>query len=445
MTYEQAVQYLSSLNLYGWRMGNARMRALLKRLGDPQDAVRVVHVTGTNGKGSTATFISFILRAAGYQTGTYLSPYVFDLRERVQVNGEMISQSDFTRWIEICKPHIERLRDTEYGQVTEFELKTALAYAYFAEQGCDFAVMEVGLGGRLDATNVMIPEVSVITSIGLDHTDRLGPTYTDIAYEKGMVIKPGRPVVSAAAHEDARTMIRCMAECRGSELSEVFELGSDRRSPGSCAVLVQAGDRWYGIQPSSQFRFPLVKGKSAGEGSRQKYILSPRLPGNFQGFNITCAVGVMTVLRQRGFHVPDEAIEQGVREAWLPGRMQVIHEEPTVVLDGAHNAAAAQALAEAVPKTFRYERLILVFGMLKPHEPAGVLQHLLPLAHHVIFTSPPSERAYPSEELAQGSPVSFTLQPDPSRAFREALSMAGKDDFVLITGSFYLISEWAKQ
>lgn len=432
MTYDQAVQYLSGLNLYGWRMGNARMRALLKRLDDPQDAVRVVHVTGTNGKGSTATFISFILRAAGFKTGTYLSPYVFNLRERVQMNGEMISQSDFTRWIEKIKPHIARLRDTEYGQVTEFELKTALAYAYFAEQGCDFVVMEVGLGGRLDATNVMIPEVSVITSVGLDHTDRLGPTHTDIAYEKGMIIKPGRPVVSAAAHEDARTMIRGIAGCRGAELSEVFELDSDQQAPDSCAVTVQVRDRRYGIKRC--------------EDDAQHFVLTPRLSGYYQGSNLSCAVGTILALRRRGFSVPDQAIEQGVREAWLPGRMQVVQDEPLVVLDGAHNAEAAQALAEAVPKAFRYQRLILVFGMLKPHEPAGVLHHLLPIAHQVVFTRPPSERAYPPEALvnAKALNIPYSVQCNPSLAFQEAVKEAGREDLVLITGSFYLIGEWGE-
>jgi dihydrofolate synthase/folylpolyglutamate synthase len=435
MTYEQAVEYLSNLNLYGWRMGNARMRALLKRLGDPQEQMRVLHITGTNGKGSTATFLSFILRAAGYRTGTYLSPYVFDLRERVQVNGEHIPKTDFTRWIKACRPHVEHLRDTEYGQVTEFELKTALAYAYFAEQGCDFAVMEVGLGGRLDATNVMIPEVSVITSIGLDHTDRLGPTHADIAYEKGMIIKPGRPVVSAAVHGDARDMIRRLAGCRGAELIEVRALdGLIQRMTDGIPIVVEVGKSHYAILSLPTSR------------PRKHLTLAPRLLGSHQASNVACAVGTIAALQQRGFNVPDEAIKQGVRDAWLPGRMQIVQQEPLVVLDGAHNAEAAQALAEAVPKAFQYKRLILVFGMLKPHEPAGVLQHLLPLAHQVIFTSPPSERAYKPEELTgrQIPNVPFTFQPDPHQAFREALTGAVPDDLVLITGSFYLIGEWEK-
>lgn len=435
MTYEQAVHYLSSLSLYGWRMGNARMRELLRRLGNPQESVRVVHVTGTNGKGSTATFLSFILQAAGFKTGTYLSPYVFDLRERVQVNNEKISEADFIRWIETCRPHIERLRDTEYGQVTEFELKTALAYAYFAEQACDFAVMEVGLGGRLDATNVILPEVSVITGIGLDHIHRLGPTHADVAYEKGMIIKPGRPVVSAAVHPDARAMIRRLAECRGAALTEIVPLAEGKNLPGSWSTIVEVGGVRYGVSA--------VEGKGRAVPSIE-YHLSPHLPGRYQASNVACAVGVVDALRRRGFRVPDEAIEQGVREAWLPGRMQVVRQEPLAVLDGAHNAEAAEALAESILQAFRYQRLLLVFGMLKPHDPAGVMKHLLPLAHHIIFTCPPSKRAYLPEELAHGLPahVSFILQADPLQAFNQAISQAGKDDLVLITGSFYLIGEW---
>jgi len=455
MTYEQAVRYLSSLSLYGVRMGNARMRELLRRLGNPQESVRVVHVTGTNGKGSTATFLSFILRAAGFKTGTYLSPYVFDLRERVQVNGDLISETDFTRWIETCRPLIERLRDTEYGQVTEFELKTALAYAYFAEQAVQFAVMEVGLGGRLDATNVMIPEVSVITGIGLDHVHRLGPTHADIAYEKGMIIKPGRPVVSAALHPDARAMIRRLVEVRGAELTEVVPFPAGESRLEAWAATVQVGEARVGILNP----LPFQTGKQAKEppdavhhadktterGNRPlEYHFTPRLPGHYQASNAACAVAVSLALRSREFPIPDEAMRQGIGEAWLPGRMQVVCQEPLVVLDGAHNAEAAQALAASLPQAFRYQRLILVFGMLKPHDPAAVLKHLLPLAHRVILTCPPSQRAESPEELAKALPahVPFTVQANPLQAFHQALSESDKEDLVLVTGSFYLIGEW---
>ncbi|MCS7066293.1 MAG: Mur ligase family protein, partial [Fimbriimonadales bacterium] len=222
MTCEQAIAYIQSLTLYGWRLGNARMEALLERLGNPHQRLRVVHITGTNGKGSTTALVASILKEAGYRVGAYFSPYVFDFRERILIDGEPIAPERLVEGVQRCQPLIEQLRDTEYGQVTEFELKTALAFWAYAQGSVDFAVMEVGLGGRLDATNVVIPAVSVIVSVGLDHTDRLGPTHRDIAYEKAGIVKPGRPVVSGVLHPDAQAMVEAVVRRRGAPLLQVM-------------------------------------------------------------------------------------------------------------------------------------------------------------------------------------------------------------------------------
>ncbi len=435
MTYEQAIAYIQSLTLYGWRLGNARMEALLERLGNPHRHLCVVHITGTNGKGSTTALVASVLKEAGYRVGAYFSPYVFDFRERILIDGEPIAPERLGEGVQRCQPLIEHLRDTEYGQVTEFELKTALAFWAYAQAGVDFAVMEVGLGGRLDATNVIVPAVSVLVSVGLDHTDRLGPTHHDIAYEKAGIIKPGCPVVSGVLHPDARAMVQMVAQRRGAPLLEVAphplgEAGlsyTPLPSPTDSSVRLQRGDWTLNVHP--------------------------RLMGSYQRHNVACAVGAVLCLREAGFAITDEAIERGVARAWLPGRMQVVGESPLIVLDGAHNPDAASALARTLPQVFKYRRLILVFGMLHPHAPQEVLRHLLPLAELAIFTRAPSERAYaPHELLAYAQhwqeetgnryPLQLEMWEEPLQAFGHALRHADPDDMVLVTGSFYLVGAW---
>ncbi|OYT70009.1 MAG: bifunctional protein FolC [Armatimonadetes bacterium JP3_11] len=440
MSFTQAVRYVQSLSIQGWRLGNARFEAFLERLGNPHLEIPCVHITGTNGKGSTTTLVSSILRAAGYRVGTYISPHVFDIRERILLNGELISEELFTEGVAMMRPIIERLSDTEYGQITEFEIKTALAFWAFRQAQVDIAVLEVGLGGRMDATNVITPEVSVIVSIGLDHTDRLGPTHRDIAYEKAGIIKPGRPVVSGALHPDAAAMIAQVAAARHASLYPVLPDETD-------IPLGATQPFFYSSLPS-----PTDSAVRVRHGEWE-IALQPYLIGDYQRHNTACAVATAVLLRERGYSISDEAIERGVREARLPGRLQIVAESPRVVLDGAHNPDAAAALAKALPRLFKYRRLILVFGMLTPHEPQDTLQHLLPLADVVVFTTIPNPRAHTAQDLLQSAqqwleanprrtmPTLFATE-NPQQAFEQARAIADVDDLILVTGSFYLVGEW---
>jgi len=440
MSFRDAVRYIESLSIQGWRLGNARFEALLERMGSPHLRYPTVHITGTNGKGSTTALLSAILRAAGYRVGTYTSPHVFDIRERILINGDMIPQELFTDGIAYLRPHVEQLADTEYGQVTEFEIKTALAFWAFQQAQVDIAVLEVGVGGRMDATNVIVPEVSIIVSIGLDHQDRLGPTHRDIAYEKAGIIKAGRPVVSGATPPEAVSMLaqvaarRCAplysvarAEFDDSHISEFTFLYSPLPSPTDSAVRVRRGE-W-------------------------EIALQPALIGNYQRHNVACATTAAVLLRARGYTIPDSAIERGVSKARLPGRLQVVAESPRVVLDGAHNPDAAAVLAKSLPRLFKYRRLILVFGMLTPHEPGDTLRHLLPLTHTVIFTPMEHPRAHTPASLLQSAqawqagksaraPRTLLTASSPKDAFQRALELADADDLVLITGSFHLVGAW---
>jgi len=384
--------------------------------------------------------VSAILRAAGYRVGTYTSPHVFDIRERVVLDGEPISREAFTEGVAYLRPVIERLADTEHGLTTEFEIKTALAFWAFAQAQVDIAVLEVGVGGRMDATNVITPEASVIVSIGLDHQDRLGPTHRDIAYEKAGIIKPGRPVVSGATPSEAVEMIAQVAAARGAPLSQVARAESaDAPAQGDAFV--------YTPLPS-----PTDSAVRVRRGDWE-IALQPALIGDYQRHNAACAAATATLLRARGYAIPDTAIEQGIREARLPGRLQVVAESPRVVLDGAHNPDAAAVLARALPRLFKYQRLILVLGMLTPHEPADTLRHLLPLADSAVFTPIDNPRTHTAETLLQSAqawiaskptraPRTLLIAANPQDAFQRALSLAEPDDLVLITGSFYLVGAW---
>ncbi|MCS6920151.1 MAG: bifunctional folylpolyglutamate synthase/dihydrofolate synthase [Fimbriimonadales bacterium] len=461
MDFTEAVRYIESLSIQGWRLGNARFEAFLERLGNPHLQIPCVHITGTNGKGSTTTLVSSILRAAGYRVGTYISPHVFDIRERILIDGALIPKELFCEGVAQMKPLIERLNDTEHGMVTEFEIKTALAFWAFVQAQVDIMVLEVGLGGRMDATNVITPEVSVIVSIGLDHMDRLGPTHRDIAYEKAGIIKPNRPVVSGAAHPDAIEMIAQVAAAQGAPLYEVHRstdspvradapprsTDSPVRAPASGLDRTVQATYVYTPLPSPTDSAVRVR---RGEW---ELALQPYLIGDYQRHNTACAVAAATLLRERGYRIPDAAIERGVSEARLPGRLQVVSETPRVVLDGAHNPDAAAVLAKALPRLFKYQRLILVFGMLTPHEPLDTLKHLLPLTDIAIFTAIPNPRTHTPDTLTDAAQRWLDAKPsrtprltltaeNPQQAFEQALAIAELDDLVLITGSFYLVGEW---
>ncbi len=441
MDFQDAVRYIESLSIQGWRLGNARFEALLKQIGDPHLRYPCVHITGTNGKGSTTAMVSAILRAAGYRVGAYTSPHVFNIRERIGIDGAPISRELFTEGVAYLRDVIQRLADTEYGQTTEFEIKTALAFWAFAQAQVDIAVLEVGLGGRMDATNVITPEVSVIVGIGLDHQDRLGPTHRDIAYEKAGIIKWGRPVVSGAAHPDAVDMIAQVAAAQNAPLYRVVRAESSDapRDSDDCFV--------YTPLPS-----PTDSATRVRRGGWELAV-QPALIGDYQRHNAACAVAAATLLRERGYAIPDTAIEQGIREARMPGRLQVVAESPRVVLDGAHNPDAAAVLAQSLPRLFKYQRLILVLGMLTPHEPADTLRHLLPLADTVVFTPIEHPRSHKAETLLESAQAWMASKPTraprtlltaahPQEAFQRALSLADADDLVLITGSFYLVGAW---
>ena len=438
--FQQAVEYVHSIGEWrSMKLGLERFTEFCARLGDPQRKFRCVHIGGTNGKGSTTAMVASILQAAGYKVGGYYSPFVYDIRERFLVNGEMIPEADFARLVEVMRPIAEQMESTEHGHPTEFELKTALAFLWFAEREVDFAVLEVGLGGRLDATNVVDPLVSAITNVGMDHTEHLGETIEQIAVEKAGIVKRNGHLVTAATGP-AFDVIRERCKQLSSALWYVEHTDDLYRiaSPSSRPSL----SWWEKRSLRGTVGFRVV-------GQHSTYTdVKVRMRGNFQRINAVLAIGIAEALREECGNIAESAIYSGLESASLPGRMEVRREKPTLVLDGAHNPDAARVLADSLRETFEFDRLILVMGMVKGHSIEGVVDVLAPLADEFIATAPSGDRALPASEVADAARKHcsrVSLVEPVSEAARRALESAGENDLILVTGSFYTIGEVPRQ
>lgn len=444
MDFDDAVRYVRGRLRLGVKLGNERFLALLERLGNPQNAFRAVHVAGTKGKGSTAVMAAAVLRAAGYRTGAYLSPYVYDVRERIQIDGVMIPREDFARWVEIVKPHVEALEETDHGAATEFELKTAIGFCYFAEQKIDYAVVEVGLGGRLDATNVFeSPLVTAITTIGYDHVELLGPTLADIAREKAGIVKPGIPCVTGVpAGSEADGSISTICRERGAPLLRV--------TPAQGYAHAAPGDITYDVGDDGALSIRTTLRRIDG--------IRLRLRGSFQHGNAAVALGMLDAIAEEDRPaITDEQARIGLREAYLPGRLDHLSSQPVVVVDGAHNELAAGALARALREddllpsdrdagSGAHRRLILVVGMSRNHAPATFLEPLLALHPAAVIATQPEFHPRDAHEVAAvaaDAKVEIVRVVDSSvaDACREALSLAAINDVICLTGSFYTVGD----
>jgi dihydrofolate synthase/folylpolyglutamate synthase len=416
LTYEQAQAYIASLAPRGWRLGLDRMQAFADRIG-LQDALgapggpQFIHVAGTNGKGSVTAYLQSILVEAGYRTGAFFSPFVFDPRERVQLGREMISRDDLAALTEELQPVAESFSDTAFGGITEFEFKTALGFLYWKRKQCEWVALEVGLGGRLDATNVVTPKASVIVSIGLDHTSILGNTLEEIAYEKAGVIKPGVPVVVGKMPGEAMHVIERVAEEQG---SPVWAYGREVH--------------WY---PCNEVHTP------AGVHEN----LQPGIPGEMQAHNLALAVAAIDAVGLR----PDKrALESGAQFAFAPGRFQTIeYRERRFLLDGAHNPDAADVLVAGLRDVLRDQQVVLITNMVAGHEPQSFYREIAALVRSAHVVPIDFHRALPVQDTAQALKTMAPTQAHSSIAegIDAAVKETADDDVILVTGSFYLVGE----
>jgi dihydrofolate synthase/folylpolyglutamate synthase len=420
--YQESLEYLVNLTTFGMNFGLGRIIELLKRLGNPEKALRVVHVGGTNGKGSTTVMIARILREAGYKVGVFTSPHLHDYRERMTINGLMIPKGKVIQAIDRLRPHLENMVSEGFEHPTEFEVSTALAFLYFAEENVDFAVIEVGLGGLIDSTNVVSPLISVITNVAMDHMDYLGPDLVSIAKVKAGIIKPNSRVVTASENPAVIQILRERAKEVGVPL---WLVGED----------VRWESKWSG---ELEQEFDLVGLHST------YYKLRLHLIGQHQLRNAATAVTVCELLESEyGVSIPREAIYAGLRDVEWPGRLELLSLKPKVLLDGAHNVDGAQALALAIPLYSR-NRLVLCLGMLADKEREKVVDMLVPLADEIIITRPNSSRAGDWKALGSlaerhGRPVKCIESP--KEAVNYGLSRLGDNDMLCVTGSIYMLAD----
>jgi len=402
----------------------SRMLRILAGLGNPHKKLRFLHVAGTKGKGSTCHMLAAMLHGAGYRTGLYTSPHVYTLMERIQVGHARITEGEFARLIAKLEPVVKRL---EKEAPTFFEIMTAAAMLHFANQKVDLAVMETGLGGRLDSTNVIKPEVCGITNISYDHMQQLGNSLEAIAEEKAGIFKPGVPVISAPQPPGVKRVFKDMAARVGCELRFVGE----------------ELDFSYRFE-SSRLTGPQTRVCMTTPRSRFDHVHVPLL-GEHQAINCGVALGMIDALRERGLPVPEQQAVEGLAAVNIPGRMELVRDIPRTILDGAHNAASIAALMRAIGQNVNCESMVVIFGCSADKDIDGMLQQIQLGADKVIFTGTGSPRSADPHELLLRFQEKSTKMAQIGRTLPQAYEIAktcvGREDVICITGSFYLVGE----
>ena len=428
MDYQEALEYILRFADYerlprsGIVWDLKRVERLLARLDNPQHYARSVHVAGTKGKGSTSAMIASILKHAGYQTGLYTSPHLLSFTERIQVNGKPIAEDDWARLTEIIKPEVEaENRSGDLGELTTFEILTAMAFLHFRQVKAEYQVLEVGLGGRLDATNVVKPQVCVITSVSYDHMDVLGDTLAKIAGEKAGIIKPGATVVSAPQFPEAMEVIERVCREKGVRLIKV---GQD--------VTWERGD--FNAE-GQHFKV---------SGLKDKYDLWIPLLGEHQMENAANAVAAVELLKDKGAKVPVEEIAYGLAKVSWPGRLQVLGKEPWVIVDGAHNAYSMQRLGQALKVYFKYDKAKLILGFGGDKDIAGMAAEAVKMTGDIILVASRHPRAVKAEVLVEEfkkQGVTPRVADTVKDAINLALDEAGPNDLICAAGSIFVIAE----
>ena len=432
-TYEAALKYLRSLTDYEQMrrvrynvdtFSLTRMRSLLKKLQDPHKNLRCVHIAGTKGKGSTATMLAAMLQANGYKVGLYTSPHLLDIRERIQINSEPISPGALTKYINKVAQVIKK---NDKDKPTFFEILTAIGFSYFADEKVDIAVIEAGLGGRLDSTNVIKPMVVGFSSISRDHMHQLGDTIESIAGEKAGILKRGVPAVSAPQVPEAKDVLKKAAKkvdapllFTGDQIDFSYRFESTRES-------------------GPQTRICLTTARS-----RFEHLPVPLL-GEHQAINCGLALALLDQLKAQGMKIDDSAAIEGLNQVYLPGRMEIIHTNPRILIDGAHNAASIEALIQAVGQYIPYDSMVVIFGCGIDKDIPGMLEQLMRGADKVIFTRANHPRAADPAELANKyemrSDRAAQVADNVADAIRIAYNAISREDLICITGSFHLIGE----
>jgi len=416
MDYDEAIEYIHGTLKFGSKLGLHNIGVLLKLMGDPQKKMKFVHVAGTNGKGSTTAFISSILMEAGYRTGIYTSPYLQRFTERIRIGNEEIGRDELAEITAFVKANIEKMLAMGENHPTEFELVTAIAFEYYCRKGCDVAVLEVGLGGRFDSTNIIgVPEVAVITTISYDHTDRLGKTLPEIAFEKAGIIKPGGDVVIYG---------------QSSEVEQVFEKACSER----CACLHRTDFSSLALHEFG------MEGQTFSFGGYENLRIG--LLGGHQIRNAAVAVKAAEILKRKGYHITEDILRRGLLKSKWPGRLEILSRDPLLIVDGAHNPEGAAVLRKALDEYFPGRPVTFIMGVLTDKDFMSMMEIMLPGCKKLIAVTTDSPRALPADELAKAA-SNYCNNVQTSDTIERAISMcmesASAEDVICAFGSLYYI------
>lgn len=415
-TYDEAIHWINSRLRFGIKPGLERMQWIMEKLGSPEKKLKVIHIGGTNGKGSTVTYLRSILNEAGYKVGTFTSPYIETFNERISVNGAPIKDEEIIQLVNVIKPLVEEIETTELGTMTEFEVITAMAIYYFANMNpMDINIFEVGLGGRLDSTNILVPIMSIITNIGMDHMDILGNTVEEIATEKAGIIKKDTPIITGAKQEEALNVFIEKSKLLGAKLL--------------------VGGKDFAIDEVKT----LKKGEQFSYHSAVSFYKNIEISmlGYHQVENASLAITAADFLK-----MPEYVIREGLKKAFWPGRMEMVSEKPVVILDGAHNPEGVLSLVQTLEEHFPNKRRHIVFAALRDKELKPMLKTLASIDSKIYFTQFDSPRITEAEEFLSIYPIPNAKVNSNWRELIENVYMTlTRDEVLIISGSLYFISE----
>jgi dihydrofolate synthase/folylpolyglutamate synthase len=416
MNYEKSIDWLYSFEKFGIKLGLDRINYICKKLGNPQDNLKIIHVGGTNGKGSVCGFLQSILTLNGYKVGVYLSPHLQRFSERFLIDGDEISKDDIVVLVEKIKPIIDEMIKNK-NIPTFFEIVTAIAFQYFNDKKVDFAIIEVGLGGRFDATNIVKPMVSVITNVSLDHQDRLGKKIEEISFEKAGIIKKNVPIITAT---------------NGKALSVIKKITKEKKTQ----ITVIDKSSWEKTQGGPVWQEFLIN------GLLKNYKVKTKMTGKFQGENIAITIATIEFLQMNGVYITEESITKGIEKTSIVGRMEIVSFEPIVILDGAHNIAAMEVLKNTLADDFIYEKLIIIIGILVDKNAQEMLDIITPISNIIVVTKSQNKRACDPLKLKEMiNKKDVIIKDNVSSSIDYALKVAAKKDLICITGSLFTVGE----
>lgn len=420
MNYNDAINFVENTGKFAMNLGLQRIQRLCDMAGNPEKYLKVIHVAGTNGKGSTATFISSVLINQGYKVGIFTSPYIERFTERIKINHDEISEEEVARLITEISPDIDRVEKEGLERPTEFEIITACAFKYFKEQQVDFVVLEVGLGGRFDATNIVNPLLSVITTISYDHMNILGDTLGKIAFEKAGIIKKDRPVVIYPQEKEAMDVLLKEAANKNADIKLVSDMKYEVLSDSTSGIIFNAS------------------------GNMEYKGLKLNMTGSYQVMNALTALKSIETLIEEGIKIEPSAIYNGFAAAKWPGRFEIICNEPYIVLDGGHNIQGIGVLVTALKKYFSHKKIRIVCGMLRDKEYGKMIERLGEVSSDFIAVRANSQRALSAEELREAiasKGKNAIAAESISEGVNKALKVTQKDEVLVFCGSLYMIGE----